>query len=40
MGWAYSKGGERGNANKILVVKPLGKWSIRRPRKRWEHNLL
>lgn len=40
MDWAYSQDGETGKTNKILVGKHLGTWSVRRPRERWEDNLL
>jgi hypothetical protein len=31
--------GDRRVAYKVLVVKPEGKGSIRRPRNRWEYNM-
>jgi hypothetical protein len=31
--------GKKRNACKILIGKPEGKRSLRRPRHRWEHNI-
>jgi hypothetical protein len=35
MGWPCSTNGEKRNANRLLVVKPEGKRSLGRPRRRW-----
>jgi hypothetical protein len=40
MGMACSTNGEKRNAFKILVGKPEGKRSLRRPRRRWVDNII
>jgi hypothetical protein len=37
---ACSTNGEKRNAYRILVGKPEGKRSLRRPRRRWEDNII
>jgi hypothetical protein len=39
MGGTCSTNGEKRNAYKLLVGKPGGKRSIRRPRRRWVDNI-
>jgi hypothetical protein len=39
MGRACSTNGEKRNAYKILVGKPIGKRPLGRPRRRWVYNI-
>jgi hypothetical protein len=39
MGRAYRTNGEKRNAYRILVVKPKGKRSLRRPSSMWVDNI-
>jgi hypothetical protein len=41
MRWArhVARVGEKRNAYRVLVGKPEGKRSLRRPRRRWENNI-
>jgi hypothetical protein len=39
MGRACSTNGEKRNAYKILVGNPEGKRPLRKPRRRWVHNI-
>jgi len=39
MGWVCDKNGETKNALKIFVWEPLGKWPLKRLRRRWEDNI-
>ena len=39
MGGARSTYGERRDAYKVLVEKPEGKGTLRRPRRRWEDDI-
>jgi hypothetical protein len=39
MGMACSTHGEKRNSRRILVGKPDGTRSLRRPRRRWEDNI-
>jgi hypothetical protein len=39
MGGESSTNGEKRNANRLLMVKPDGKKSLERPRRRWLHNI-
>jgi hypothetical protein len=40
MGGECSTNGEKRNAYRILVGKPEGKRPLRRPRRRWEGNII
>jgi hypothetical protein len=39
MGWACGTYGEGRDVHRVLVVKPEGKRSLGRPRRRWEDNI-
>jgi hypothetical protein len=40
MSWHVARIWEYGNACRVLVRKPEGKRSLRRPRRRWDNNIM